>query len=262
MEDSEAKLAAAQNLWNVYRSIYAQRGFDIAGKLAKWAEQKRLSLDEYGPRKSFNDLCEKGCKALPLAVLIAIIQPLRSFEMSWKKITGTPRHREQKIRAIERAAIAMEDLHDSFAKVFIEGTTGESTDEDDLIQLRQELVQPFDKDALAFAMKAGVPDPATMIYALRLYASVLSMFESAQEDSGAASSDMLAKYLLSAYVYRATGRFYDKEVSALIGAALDPNYDETAHRVWRNRNGNYQRIDEKLSGIADFLIDWGVVSAT
>jgi hypothetical protein len=262
VEDSEAKLAAVRNLWEVNRSIFARRGFDIADRSAKWADRQRLSLDEYGPRKSFDDLCKKGCKSLPLAFLVAIIQPLRSFEKSWKEITGTPRQREQKIRAIERAAFAMEDLHDSFARVFIEGTTGESTDEDELTQLRQELVQPFDKDAVAFAMNAGVPDPASMIYALKLYASVLSMLESAQEESGAASSDMLVKYLLSAYVYRATGRFYDKEVSALIGAALDPNYDETAHRVWRNRNGNYQRIDEKLSGIVDFLRDLGDISAT
>jgi len=151
MKDAKSKLAATQNLWKVYRSIYARKGFDLAGKLVKWADRKRLSLDEYGPRKSFDDLCEKGCNALPLAALIAIIQPLRSFEKSWKKITGTPRQRKQKIRAIEKAAVAMEDLHNSFAKVFVEGDTGKPAEKDDLIQLGRAFVHPFDKESLEFA---------------------------------------------------------------------------------------------------------------
>jgi hypothetical protein len=71
---------------------------------------------------------------------------------------------------------------------------------------------------------------------------------------------MLAKYLFSAYVYRATSRFHDKEVSDLIGAALGITYDETAHRMWRNRN--YKRIDKTLSNIADILADFGKVSTT
>jgi hypothetical protein len=40
--------------------------------------------------------------------------------------------------------------------------------------------------------------------------------------------------------------FHDREVSALVGAALGNfDYDETAHRVWRIRS--YERLEASFS---------------
>jgi hypothetical protein len=258
MRDKAARLAATQNLWNVYRSIYERRGFDIAGKCTRWAEQKRTSLEEYEATASFDNLCKDGCAPLPLAIAMAIFQPLRSFSRKWLEITGTPRQREQKIRAMEKAARALEDSLDSLVDVVTESMRG-STDADSLGELREELFSPSDS-ILRTATNSYVPDPATTIQALRMYASILNMLQSYQEDTSVTSSDMFAKYLFSAYVFRATGRFHDAEVSTLISAALDGSYDEPAHRMWRNRN--YKRIDKSLSFLAEILLDFGKVSAT
>jgi hypothetical protein len=258
MKRSAAKLAAAQNIWDVYRSIYARRGVDVAGRCANWARQKRNSLEKYSAGNIFDKLCGDGCKALPLAFLIAIVQPLRSFEKKWKQITGTGRQREQKIRAIEKTADVLEDLLSSLAEVLITGSHL-STDAGRLKEVRQELISPSE-NLLTWGTTPYVSDPAIVIHTLRTYASLLQTFESSQKSTAVASSDMFAKYLFSAYVYRATGRFHDEEVSALIGAALSVTYDETAHRVWRSRN--YKRIDKSISSIAEMLTDFGTVSST
>ena len=258
MKNSAARLAAAQNLWDLECSICAKRGLDFAGLCAKWAEKKRLSLEEYGPKKSFDNLRKEGCAALPLALLFATVRPLRSFGEKWQRITGTSRQREQKIRAMEKAADALEDLLGSLADVHI-ADLRESMDVDDLEALREELISPSDSALKTFA-SSYVADPSIVIHSLRVYESALNAFQPSSEDTSATSSDMLAKYLFSAYVHRATGRFHDSEVSSLIGAALDVIYDETAHRMWRNRN--YERIDKGLGFVAEILTDFGKVSAT
>ncbi len=88
----------------------------------------------------------------------------------------------------------------------------------------------------------------------------MAIFDDSKKDIGVSTADTLAKYIFTAYVFRATTRFRDAEVSALIGASLGIDYDEIAHRMWRNRN--YRRIDKKLSGIADMLTDLSIASAT
>jgi hypothetical protein len=243
MDRSAEKLAALQGLWDTYCSIYGPKGLDIAAKCAKWSEQKRQTLSRYHSER-FDDLCKDGCKTLPLAIVMAIVAPLCALEKQWTKITGTPRKRGQKIRTIEKAAGVLEDLLGSLPDIPGADNSG-STYTDGLQELPLEFI---------------VLDPANTIYALKAYISILLMFEVAQKRTGVASSEMLAKYLFSAYVYRATGRFHDSEVSDLIGSALSITYDETAHGEWRKRN--YRRIDKKLSGTADILAGLGRISIT
>ncbi len=252
------KLAVLQNLWDLYCSIFARKGLNIAWQSAKWAEQKRSSLDKYATDRSFDKLCKDGCAALPLAIAMSVFEPLRSFEKKWQTITGTRRQREQRIRAMKKSADVLEDLLGSLADVIIADSRA-SMDADSVDVIRSELISPND-NVLNSAAQLDVPDPSTTIRALRMYASILQMCESPQKSTNVSASDLLAKYLLSAYVHRATGRFHDKEVSALIGAALDFTYDETTHRVWRKRN--YKRIDRNLSKLADIFVDFGKVSVS
>ena len=64
----------------------------------------------------------------------------------------------------------------------------------------------------------------------------------------------IAKFALAATVNSATGRFYDREVSALTGAALQKSdYDETAHRVWRIRN--FDRLAKTPARFAVVLLE-------
>lgn len=257
MSNPEEMLADVQALWDKCRLIFGRNGGDLASWLNEWAERKRQSLDKLTAQNSFDKPCRDGCQPLPLAFLMVIIHPLRSIEKKWKKITGTPREREQKIRAIEKAADVLEDLLGSFVNVLAEDY-GESIDTDSVKELRQRVISPPEDVSAA---KTKMPEPGITIQALRSYAAILQIFEFSQETTSVASSDMLAKYLISAYVYRATSRPHDEEVSALIGDGLSFIYDETAHRMWRKRN--YERIDKTtLSRIADMLTAVGVVSAS
>jgi hypothetical protein len=248
MTDSPEKLAAIQNLWNVHRAIYARRGVDVAKVFAGWAEQKRQSLQEYSATDSFDDLCKYGCAKLPLAIALGIIRPLDSFGPKWQRIMGGIRQREQKIRALEKAANVLEDLLGSAADEII-ADFDKSMDTENLNALRNELVSPGE-NVLKTPPNNYVPHPAVTISTLRMYASIL------QNTSD--SPDGFARYLISAYVYRTTGDFHDAEVSSLIGAARDDPYDPTAHRMWRNRN--YEQLDKSLSFLADLLTDFGKVS--
>lgn len=258
MKNSAAKLAAMQNLWDLYRSISAKRGLNVSERSARCAERRRRSLQKYVGRASFDKLRRAGCSALPLAITIAIMKPSRSFENKWQTITGSTRQRKQKIQAIEKAANVLEDLLGSLVDVMIEDRRG-TIDIVSRKKLRNELISPND-DVLDTVKQPFMSDPAIIVRALRTYASILQMFESPRNSATLASSDMFAKYLFSAYVYRATGRFHDEEVSTLIGEVLGIPYEVTAHRMWRMRN--YKRIDKNLSELAEMLFAFGIISAT
>jgi len=138
MGRSAEKLAALQKLWDLYRSIFAQKGFDVAAEWTEWSEQKIQALDKYNSER-FKKLCTDGCKTLPLAILMALIKPLSSIENQWTKITGTPRKREQKIRTIEKAAAVLEDLLGSLPDAPTADNRG-TMDTDSLKELRLELI--------------------------------------------------------------------------------------------------------------------------
>ena len=156
---------------------------------------------------------------------------------------------------MEEAATALEEVLSSITDVIIETHSLGKFDPDTLMHIRRDLMSP-PKTALMCVPESTVPDPATMIRALREYASMLEFLNSSQKES----ADVLAKYLFSAYVYRSTNQFHDAEVSTLIDAALGTDYDETAHRMWRYRN--YKRIDKNFSNIADLFTALGAASAT
>lgn len=258
MSDSAEARAALTEFWALYCSIFARRSLDLPALLATGSKRKIRGLDKYSAKPSIDKLCAHGCHELPLAFLMSIIQPLRSFDEKWKKIAGTPRQRKQMIGTMEKAAVVLEKVLSSIDEVIAENDSSGSTDADHLKDVRRKSIsQHFDMPESVSI--ATLPDLAVTVDALRTYSSVLRLFELSDKDAGIASADTFSKYLFSAYVYRATDHFHDEEVSALIGAALDITYDATAHRMWRVRN--YKNIDQKLSAIANMFTDLGEISA-
>jgi hypothetical protein len=72
-----------------------------------------------------------------------------------------------------------------------------------------------------------------------------------------ASLAEICKYVLASYVKRSTGRFHDRNVSALIGALTQSSdFNEVAQRMWRSRN--YNRLDKHFSSIAALLVAMSV----
>jgi hypothetical protein len=256
MPDVRDEYATLQKLWDVYCASHAEAGLDMRQVWAVWAQQIRDSLKEWAADRSFDELCTNGCQPLPLAITIAIIRPLEDFESTWRETTGSNRRKEQTIRSLERAADALENLQRSLADTVV-AQRPISFDAHIAEWLRKEIVNPSNLDAI-WPKSAIHPHPATVVRALRLYAKVLRAFQDLSEETKIASTNTLCRYLISAYVKRATGSFHDPEVSTLIGGALKVIYDETAHRVWRARN--YSQIDEGLGFLADLLIGLGVVA--
>ncbi len=239
-------------------SVRAASGIDEAGLWREWTRQKRASLKDFAAVGSFDELCRSGCHAFPLAIAFAIFQPLQSIASKWQLITGPPRRREQRIRVLEKSAAALEELQTAFVDAMMENPD-RSIPSEILTDLRKELINPSDLDTI-WSKKAPAPHPATTIHALRFYASSLRKFDRISDETGISSSDMLPKYIISAYVQRATGGFHDAEVSTLIGAVLRSVYDETAHRMWRSRN--YERIDADFAFLPKLLIGIGVVTSS
>jgi|ERR1700690_1847153 len=257
MSDAPHEHASLQRLWDTYLSIRAKQGLDMAEVFHEWAIEKRDSLKEFGADRSFDELCKSGCQALPLALILASIPRLVSLEMKWRDVLGSPRQQEHRIRALEKAAVALEDLQGSFADAALSDYR-RLVPPDMLESVRKELINPSNLETIW--PKTTAPHPATTIHTLRQYVSFLEKFGSISEETRISSPDMLWKYTLSAYVKRATGGFYDAQVSALIGAVLNEVYDEAAHRMWRSRN--YERMDADFSFLAKLLISIGLVTSS
>jgi hypothetical protein len=227
------KIAAMNNLWSVICKVYGETGKDVPSELLKWSKEKERLAAKCTGEESFNELRLGGCHQVPIAMIMAIFQPLNLFELKWKRITGTSIQRKRKLRAIEKAATALEEIADI---------------------IRMENRNLALADSIDFLPVTGVADLSTTIRTLNTYALILRMFEVPARQTGATTADMLPKYLFSAYVLRTTGSFYDRPVSALIGVALGASYDESAHRMWRRRN--YKRIDKELSVYSDMFTEF------
>jgi hypothetical protein len=234
------------------------KGLDLRQLVHLAAMQKRKSLVQWASEADFDELCQDGCSEVSLALTLWGIEVSQSIEQTWRSAVPSARRRRQTIRILEKAADVLEEIQNSFVTAIPQEVKKSLPDNP-----RKSL--PSDLEIISTAKiewpeYAPAPHPATTIRALRLYAGALGMFHAMSEETQAHSSDSVPKYLISAYVKRATGDFHDAQVSALIGSALGREiYDETAHRMWRSRN--YEQLEKEYSSLAEFLMGIGVVTA-
>jgi hypothetical protein len=103
-----------------------------------------------------------------------------------------------------------------------------------------------------------IPHPAKVISDLKFLSSTLGWGEWLYEFLGANSFFEVSKFALASVVREVTGKFYDREVSSLTGAALrSADYDETRHRVWRI--SNYERLQRNVPIAPRLLVALNVV---
>lgn len=87
----------------------------------------------------------------------------------------------------------------------------------------------------ASSLKA-FPLPGETADGLHLYASALFIREQLRHALDVNSGEELGKYTLARAIHRITGKYHDRETAAVLRVFLrNPDYDETAHRVWRIR---------------------------
>lgn len=102
------------------------------------------------------------------------------------------------------------------------------------------------------------PQPAQVISDLKSLSSVYGWGEWLYEFLGANSVFEVSRFALASLVHEVTGKFLDREVSGLTGAALfDDEYDETRHRVWRI--DNYKRLRRSVPIATRLLIAFNTV---
>jgi len=226
-------LADEQALWNTYRELRRRRGINVDQLFPEWAAEETQKLASPGAREDFAELCKGGCLPQVLAAIIVLLRFSPLLERFWAEMVGSPDNRQKATRTLEKAASTLEDLFGGFIA---------SEDENQRAEFR----------------KIGRLSFSSVVSELRFYIKFINAAERISADTGSHSLQEVCKYLLSSYVRRMTGRFHDRNVSALIGEIYGPSdYEEVAQRMWRKRN--YQRLDKHLSFIPSFLVAMSVV---
>jgi hypothetical protein len=219
---------ALEELWNPYRQRMLTRGIDLDSRIRSWAENEAEKLHSSIAQSDYVELCRAGCSRPILGAITALMRYAPHIEPFWTEIVGSPYKRDKIARDLERAAKAIEEL------------MGNSADEYNRIQ--------------PIFPNVDIVPPLRMVSELRLYARVVNFAGELSSSVAERSIHDVSKYLLSYYAKRATGRFHDKTVSALVGVLADaPTLNETAYRMWRQRN--YRRIEKRLGKTAEFLFD-------
>jgi hypothetical protein len=218
---------ALQNLWNVHYEILSGRGVDLPLALKQWASKQEEGLPSPGARGDFKELCENGCVAEILAILLAFLRWSPQFEDFWSKLYGSPNDRRRVRRSLEKTAKAIEGL---FALP----------------------ISLEDDEVISKLSKIGRISPGRLSSELRFYARLLDMMESIPRETQTRSLADFGKFCLTEYAKLATGRFRDRNVSGLIAEAVGPtDYNEVAHRMWRSRN--YRRIRSHFQKPSELL---------
>jgi hypothetical protein len=77
-----------KDLWQVYCSILAHKGVDLPALVNDWVRVKRDSLGRWDAITYFDELCDAGCGALPLAIVISVFVQFERGAEIWRSTTG------------------------------------------------------------------------------------------------------------------------------------------------------------------------------
>lgn len=200
--------------------LFATAGLRKGGKFSNWTEFRLGLLREFHITADIERLVKWGINKETLNLSLFFINLAPALDYFFKEMFGDKRTRRRNAKSLETAAAVLESM--SKLVPGMSGTLG------------------------------TIPNLDTTANGVRHYAAMLTWGEKIYEFVGANSIEELAKYALAGLVKSKTGKFHDREVSALTGAALQKfDYDETAHRVWRIRT--YTRLEKSFPIAPRFL---------
>jgi hypothetical protein len=195
----------------------------------QWSVYRLHLLSDFNIQGDVDKLSNRGIAIQTIALAMMAINIAPGFDYFLKQHFGDRKTRRTKTETIEAVIPVIRE----FAKLQ-EGFMEQKTPEE-------------------FFKTWKIPHPDSVVKALEYYIFLLNGGELLFEVLEANSLTEIAKFALAAAVNSATGRFYDREVSALTGAALQKSdYDETAHRVWRIRN--FDRLAKTPARFAAVLL--------
>lgn len=217
-------LPQTSQLWEALSGICQRRGVNLYESVVRWSERQRALVQRNNADYEYQTLLRAGCDPVPIAIAIQALVTFPDVASEWRRVVGPPRKRDQFVRKLRDAADVLEGLARAA------GLNGE---------------QGFWPPQLGAS-------PHVTVAALRQYAAALGAFQSAARDMELRSPRDLPRYLFTGYVFRASGRWHDDEVSIIIQAAEQGEvYDANAHKMWRTRN--YARLNKHYHGLAELL---------
>jgi hypothetical protein len=224
------ELAAVRHFWDTIVDGYRPKGLDIDGMLSEWTKGQRRRLSR-AAQSDFDELVGCGCAPQVLAALLALFRGEPRIVGVWEQVLGSSVKRQKAIRALEGAALVLEEIFPT------------------LTNSDYELVQPG---------LAGVKhiSPPQLISELWFYRGLFNTAQELSHDPEIRSIREVARYVFTSYVKHATGSFRDRNVSGLLSEVID-SFDEVTQRMWRHRN--YKRLEGHFRQVPRFLRALGVV---
>jgi len=228
------ELAEELAFWNTYREVCRARKVDIARLYSEWAAELEQGLTSPGARENFTELCEAGCFPQGLAALVLLLRYVPYLEKFFTEMVGQPSYRDKAARSLENAAQTLETLYAGFIAL------GKDAENEQFTKLGR------------IAISRVVSD-------LRFHVKFINAAQLLKTDTETRSPAEVARYLLTGYVRRMTGRFHDECLSGLVGEIVKgtDDYNDVAQRMWRSRN--YKRLEKHYSWMVKFLVAMSVV---
>jgi hypothetical protein len=194
--------------------------------VSEFLKKLRKKCDAYGARKELDRLLELGVCGESIVAAVFLIEFLPTIDAVFRSFLGDIQDKKRKAKCLGTAANVMEDI----AKYLSRGAMDKN-------------------DALANNALLSAGQTAE---SLHFYASAIFFREDLLAALDANSGLEIAKYVFASSIRKITGKYHDREVSGLIGVLLSlPDYDETAHRVWRIRT--LRRLNPTCSGLPTLL---------
>ena len=205
-------------------------GLNLISDLWILADEKRTSLDPEG-KQAFDELCAEGCNAIALSACLGISRAMPVVGRVFTRVFGEAKARSRSSKKLREAAEVLKHLGP-----------------EDYVRILE--------DNHGCDPKSPV-GPITLAKNMEMFATILDLAELFHRKGQIKSRHDLPRFIVSDYVYQVTERWHDREVSALLQWDVADVYDETAHRVWRNRN--YRRLRGDYRIFAELLIPLGQV---
>lgn len=223
-----------QSAWDAFRQLTTEDGVTLEAAWSRWAEVQKQGLQSPGAQTDFIELCQAGCVPELLASILWLIRFASRVNELWSQTLGRADKRQKALVSLAKAAEALKEYYREFQ---VPGSANQTKD-------------PTKIEHGFF--------PLRIVTEIQSHNDMWVLFNRLAAKFNANSMVEFGKYLFVAYVQGTTGRFRDRNVSALLGEILGPiDYDEVAHRMWRNRN--YERLQQGLFIFSDPLLELSLV---